>query len=81
MRTPSLVVGRSPNKPLTCSSTAIVPTFPSGELGRALLEGNTLVGVVSQTLERLRGNRNDKEYGIRRLLLGAISALEKDNEG
>lgn len=38
------------------------------------------MGVLSQASERLRGSNNYKDYGIRRLFLGAVGALEKDNE-
>ena len=48
--------------------------------GNILVERNILEGTALQTSERLRGSGNDKDYGIRPLLLGAIGALEKDKE-
>lgn len=55
-------------------------TFTSGELGWDPDEREHAGGGIITEFERLRGSSNCKDYGIRQLLLRAISALEKDSE-
>lgn len=39
------------------------------------VEGNVLAGTIFQSFEKYRRNRICKDYGIRLLLLGAMTAL------
>lgn len=45
------------------------------------VEGRTLVGAISRTLEKFWGSSNYKDYQVKWLLLRGINTLEKEIKG
>ena len=79
MGTFSLEVGGSTNSPRHALAVQLLKLLPLVNWDGMLVEGNLGVGVLSTTSERLKGSSNYKVYGIKRLFLGAMGLLEKDN--